>query len=327
MSAHTIATLPAHISTLLVTGAGGYVGREVASLLLARYPTLKLVLTDVRAPEPIGSSESIAADLSEETDVAKLFSGRTIDAILAFHGIMSGGSEAEFDLGYKVNIDAHRVLLNAARKETLTRKDGNKVVYVYTSSQAVYGGDKCLPEAFVDPSVTPLFPESSYGTAKAIVELYVFDYTRKGFVDGRILRLPTVAVRAGLPSSAASSFISGMIREPLMGKPSECPVASSFSDPEMSSVPIYLSRASTVFANIAYALAMPAAKFPSYSRTVNVPGITIVPRQIVEALAEIGGQDAVGLITYKRDPAVIAITSTWPGFLEAVRDFKDSLKA
>lgn len=96
---------------------------------------------------------------------------------------------------------------------------------------------------------TPLFPETSYGTAKAITELYAFDYARKNFVDTRILRLPTVAIRAGAPSSAASSFISGMIREPLQGLPSECPVATGLDDTALDTVPIYLSRAITVFDN------------------------------------------------------------------------------
>ncbi|KAI5477716.1 hypothetical protein MNV49_005999 [Pseudohyphozyma bogoriensis] len=342
-------SLPSWVKTILITGAGGFVGQKVAEVILARYPNVQLVLTDVRAPASLGpKTTSVAADLCDKEQVERLFKNYQVDAVIAFQGIMSGGSEADFDLGYRVNVDSHRIVLEAARKAGAARADGHKVIYVYTSGLAVYGGDKCKPEAFVDPEVTPLFPETSYGTAKAITELYVFDYTRKGFVDGRILRLPTVAIRSGAPSTAASSFISGMIREPLQGLPSECPVASGPDDPAMDNVPIYLSRASTVFNNIVYAVTLPADKFPKHSRTVNVPGITVTPRQIVEALEAVGGKKAVDLVTYKRDPAVIHIMQSWPGafdnkyaveqlgfelddaktgFMDAVKDFQASLKA
>ncbi|KAM0755428.1 NAD(P)-binding protein [Meredithblackwellia eburnea MCA 4105] len=346
MASVDIPDLPSHVKHVLVTGGGGYVGREVAKLLQTKFGSaLKITLADLNAPQPLGNAQTVSGDLSDPSQVAKLFEGEQVDAIMAFQGIMSGGSEANFDLGYKVNVDSHHALLEAARKESAKRTDGKKVIYVYISGLAVYGGDKCLPADFVVPEVTPLFPETSYGTAKAITELYVFDYTRKGFVDGRILRLPTVAIRAGAPSSAASSFISGMIREPLQGLPSECPVASGPEDPAMDTVPIYLSRASTVFRNIAYALTMDQTKFPKFSRTVNVPGITVTPRQIVDALEAVGGKKALDLVTYKKDEAVMHIMSAWPGafdntaaialgfvqddpktgFMAAVKDFKDGL--
>lgn len=175
----------------------------------------------------------------------------------------------------------------------------------------------------------------------------MFDYTRKGFIDGRIVRLPTVAVRPGLPSSAASSFVSGMIREPLQGQLSECPIATGMNDPILEAIPFWLTRASTVFNNLAYALVMDGKKFPTYSRSVNLPGISITTRQIIEALQLVGGQSAVDLLRFKKDPLVIAIAMTWPGafdntfalslgfeqddpktgFLEAVKDFKKNLEA
>ncbi|ORY88974.1 hypothetical protein BCR35DRAFT_288247 [Leucosporidium creatinivorum] len=344
MSFPPLASLPSHIHKILITGAGGYVGAETAKLLLELYPGVKLVLCDLKAPQSLGDrTETRAGDLCN-AKVAEQLIGDEVDAILAFQGIMSGQSEANHALGYAVNIDSHKNLLEAAKKVFETK--GKKITFVHISGLAVFGGERCKPEAFVDPMTTPLFPETSYGTAKAIAELYLNDYSRKGYVDGRTLRLPTVAIRAGAPSSAASSFISGIIREPLQGLPAVCPVATGPNDPAMDTVPIYLSRASTVFRNIVHALVMPAEKFPSYSRTVGVPGITVTPRQIVEALEKVGGKQALDLVTYEKDPKVIHIMQSWPGafdntvalglgfvqddpktgFMLAVEDFKAGLK-
>lgn len=206
------------------------------------------------------------------------------------------------------------------------------------------GGPKCLPEANVEPDTTPLFPETSYGTGKAIIELYLFDYSRKGYLDGRILRLPTVAIRAGAPSSAASSFISGLIREPLMGKRSLCPVAEGPEDPNLTKFPVYLSRVSTVrpnhsnvarpwsgcradtpstpcfrpqvIHNFIYAVSLPASVFPTHSRTVNLPGITTTPRLILDALAAVGGPEATALVDFEKDDKILHIMKAWPGSFE-----------
>ncbi|KAM0745880.1 NAD(P)-binding protein [Meredithblackwellia eburnea MCA 4105] len=340
----SLPTLPNHIKTVLITGARGYVGREVAKVLLEQYPgKLDIVLTDLEIPDALEGTTTVAADLCEKDQVQILFTKWKFDAIIAFQGIMSGGSEANFDLGFHVNVDSHRVLLEQARFEGQQR--GQKILYVFSSSLAVYGGPKCRPQDYVDPETTPLFPETSYGAAKAIAELYVFDYTRKGFIDGRILRLPTVCVRTGAPSTAASSFISGLIREPLQGIPSVCPIADSFDDEAMTGTPIYVSRSSTVFRNIAYAVVMDSSKFPSHSRTVNLPGFTVTPKGIVEALEKAGGKKALDLVSYKKDPIVVKIFSAWAGaynnklaldlgfmqddektgFFDAVQDFQKTL--
>lgn len=174
----------------------------------------------------------------------------------------------------------------------------------------------------------------------------MYDYTRKGYLDGRILRLPTVAIRAGAPSSAASSFISGLIREPLSGKRSLCPVADGPDDPNLTKFPVYLSRVSTIIHNFIYAASLPSSVFSKHSRTVNLPGITTTPAGILAALRAVGGEEAMSLVDFERDDKVLHIMSAWPGsfenetalklgfvrdstetgFTDAVKDFKRELE-
>lgn len=227
---------------------------------------------------------------------------------------MSGGSEANFELGYAVNVDSHVKLLAAARRHSdnvLKRK----MVYCFISSLAVYGGPKCKPTDHVIPADTPIIPGTSYGVEKTISELYAFDYGRRGYLDTRSLRLPTVAIRTGAPSTAASSFISGLIREPLQGLPSVYPVADGPDGELIDGMPVYLSRAKTVFRNIVWGLCMPEEnfKYGKGDRSINIPGITVTTRQILDALKEHGGEEATKLVSFKKDPAVIAICETWAG--------------
>jgi nucleoside-diphosphate-sugar epimerase len=196
---------------------------------------------------------------------------------------MSGGAEANFELGWSVNVDANVNLLKATHEHA--KEKGTKPIYVFVSSMAVYGGPKCLPENRVIPADTPPLAQSSYGIQKQIMELYVYDYGRRGFLDTRSIRLPTVAIRAGAPTGAASSFISDLIREPLLGNEAVCPIADSIDDKSMDTMPVYLTKASTAIRNIAYALCMPESKFkPGLGRSVNMPGISISPRGIINAL-------------------------------------------
>lgn len=263
---------------------------------------------------------------------------------------MSGGSEADFELGYAVNVDSHVALLKAARahSDAVLPKD-QKMTYVFISSLAVYGGDKCKPTDYVIPADTPIIPGTSYGVEKTIVELYAYDYGRKGYLDTRSCRLPTVAIRTGAPSTAASSFISGLIREPLQGIPSVVPIADGPDDPLIDGMPVYISRAKTVFRNIVWGLCMPAEnfKYGKGDRSINIPGIKITTRQILDALKEHAGEKGMSLVSYKKDEAVIKICETWAGdydnsaeqkqgfvvddretgFSEAVRDFKEELAA
>lgn len=229
---------------------------------------------------------------------------------------MSGGSEANFELGYAVNVDSHVSLLKVARAHAESALPaGVKMTYVFISSLAVYGGDKCKPTDHVVPADTPIIPGTSYGVEKTIVELYAYDYGRRGYLDTRSCRLPTVAIRTGAPSTAASSFISGLIREPLQGIESVCPIADNEADPMLDNMPVYLSRAKTVFRNIVWGLCMPEEniKLGKGDRSINIPGIRVTPRQILAALKEHAGDEGMKLVSYKKDPAVIAICETWAG--------------
>jgi len=345
----SVPVLPKTLKTILITGAGGFVGDRLVTYLLTHYPDVKLIVCDIRAPpeRPGGRVTSIGADLTDPEQAKTLFANGRVDGVFALHGIMSGGSEANFDFGYKVNIDSHRYLLEATRQHGAKYPDEPKILYVLTSSLAVYGGPKALPESHVDPDSTPITPESSYGTAKAIMEMFVFDYTRKGFIDGRSVRLPTVSVRAGAPSSAASSFISGLIREPLQGQESVCPITNDPKDPILDNMRIWVGSPKAVVRNIVYTITVPAEKYPKHHRSINIPGITITTREILNALEKYGGPSATALVKYSFEPQTYAICRTWAGsydntlafslgyenpdekegFDGAVKDFKGELEA
>lgn len=232
---------------------------------------------------------------------------------------MSGGSETNFDLGYAVNVDSNVTLLRAAYAHAqATNQTGpsapHKLSYVFVSSLAIYGGDKCKPTDRVIPEDTPLIPGTSYGVEKNIVELYVYDYGRRGWLDAKSVRLPSVVVRSGAPSTAASSFFSGLIREPLQGIETVLPIAKDINDPLLDQMGLYITKVSTVIRNIAYAGVVPDSVFKKgESRSVNLPGVKITPRQILQALEKHAGKKALDLVTYKVDPAVLAICETWAG--------------
>ncbi|KAJ9094827.1 hypothetical protein QFC20_006805 [Naganishia adeliensis] len=348
--------LPSHVKTILLTGAGGFVGRELVRLLLDRFPDVSLIATDVGAPPDHGIADKnrllcVAANLCDKSEVEKLFYGKRIQAVFALHGIMSGQSEADFELGYNVNIFSHLNVLSVLAKHAESRPSGEPLpVHVNVSSLAVYGGPKAQPTSCVIPEDTPLQPETSYGVCKSVVELITYDYSRKGFIDGRTVRLPTVCIRTGAPSSAASSFISGLVREPLQGIKTVCPIADSINDEAIEGMPIYVTRVKTVVENIARAINVKAEDIEQKvgkTRCINLPGIKITTRDILQAVEQAGGQKALDLIEFKKDPAVIAICKTWAGdydgtgpmslgfavddrqrgYAEAVADFQKTLKA
>jgi nucleoside-diphosphate-sugar epimerase len=207
--------------------------------------------------------------------------------------VVSGAAEADFDLGLRINLDASRLLLD------LCRAAGAKPRVVFTSSVAVYGG--ALPAVVTDD--TPLCPRSSYGAQKAIAELLLADYTRKGFVEGRILRLPTISVRPGAPNKAASSFASGLIREPLNGARTVCPVGLDLKL-------WLLSPRRAVDGLIAGAEL--AGEALGERRALNLPGLSVSVGEMIAALERAGGKSAMDLVRHERDPAVEAIVGSWP---------------
>src|SRR6476619_7234569 len=211
---------------VVMTGGAGFLGQRLAKALIERgtlagpdgHPRTidRLTLVDVAAARPAADSRvvSIAGDVADSALLERVIDRET-SSIFHLASIVSGQAEADFDLGMRVNFDATRTLLEIGRAR------GHRPRVVFASSCAVYGGE--LPD--VVPQLHELMPQSSYGTQKAMGELLIKDYTRRGFIDGRSLRLPTISVRAGKPNAALSSFASGIIREPLKGEPGVCPVS------------------------------------------------------------------------------------------------------
>ena len=294
---------------ILITGGAGFLGQRLAKRLLDRgelngKPITKIVLLDVARPadERLRADSRVQAETGDISDRAVLerHVDRNTEAIFHLAAIVSGQAEADFDLGMKINLDASRALLEVCRAA------GHAPRVVFTSSVAVYGGT--LPDVVQDD--TALNPQSSYGTQKAIAELLLCDYTRRGFVDGRVLRLPTISVRPGKPNAAASSFASGIIREPLNGERSTCPV-------DGDTRVWLLSPKSAVEALIA---GCEIGREKLGNRPVlNLPGLSVSVNEMVAALREVAGEETVARIDWQREPRIEKIVCSWPGAWNTAR--------
>ena len=293
---------------ILITGGAGFLGRRLAAKLLQR-GSLKgaddkdlridqIVLVDIVQGVPITDERVryIVGDIGDPDFLKSTIDAKT-DSIFHLAAIVSGQAEADFDLGMRINVDASRHLLD------ICRGLGHRPKFVFASSVAVYGGD--LPGVVFD--ATALTPQSSYGTQKAVIELFVNDYTRKGFIDGRVLRLPTISVRPGRPNAAASSFASGIIREPLAGEAAICPVKADAR--------LWLLSPQTVIESLIFAHELEAAAFGT-DRNVNLPGLSLTVGEMVTALEKIAGPEVVKRIKWERDPRIERLVSTWPGQLD-----------
>lgn len=289
---------------ILITGGAGFLGQRLARKLLERgrlsleggkpqtitqIDLLDVVKADLQDPRV----RSLEGDIADPAVLRQAIDSET-RAIFHLAAIVSGQAEADFDLGMRINLDASRALLETCRAL------GHKPRVIFTSSVAVYGGN--LPDTVRDD--TALNPQSSYGTQKAIAELLLADYTRRGFVDGRVLRLPTISVRPGRPNAAASSFASGIIREPLNGEPAVCPVGA---DTRLW----LLSPRGAIQALIAGceldADAM-ADRTP-----INLPGVSVTAAEMAQALREVAGDEVADRISWQADARVERIVGSWPG--------------
>ena len=304
---------------VLITGGAGFLGQKLAKQLLAR-GSLKdsegvdqkidqLLLIDVVEANDFGDQrvKVIAGDISNPELMQQLITTE-VQSIFHLAAIVSGQAEADFELGMRINLDAARLLLETCRSA------GHKPKIVFTSSVAVYGGT--LSEMVLD--TTALNPQSSYGAQKAICELLLNDYTRKGFVDGRVLRLPTISVRPGAPNKAASSFASGIIREPLNGKPSICPASTDLR--------IWLLSPRYAIESLIAGHDLHSSVL-GLNKSINLPGISVTVGQMIESLRKISGDQVAARISVEPDSKVEAIVRSWPGAWDASRAKSLGLKA
>lgn len=291
---------------IVITGGMGFLGLGIARKLLERDNVDSIVLFDVQVPGALpdgfdGRVTMVAGDIADREQVSALIDR---DDVSVFHlaSVVSAGGEQDFDLAMRVNLDGGRNVMEALRAQ------GGRPRMVFASSLAVFGGD--FPETVTD--MTRPAPETTYGMTKAMGELMINDYTRKGFLDGRAARLPTVIIRPGPPNLAASGFASGVFREPLAGKECVLPV-----NPE--SRIMVLGFRSAVQCLIGLMEAEEGAL--GGDRVVNLPNKAFSVTQMIEALERVAADKGIGLgpITPRPDPAIEAIISSWPLAMDDAR--------
>jgi D-erythronate 2-dehydrogenase len=297
---------------VLILGAAGMIGRKLTARLVADGQVggralERLTVADVARPEApsgaVAEVQPVAADLAAPGEAERLLADQP-DLIFHLAAVVSGEAEADFDKGYAVNLDGTRALLDAVRAAHLA--DGYHPRLVFTSSIAVYGAPlpDPIPEEFQH---TPL---TSYGTQKAIGELLLADYTRRGFVDGIGIRLPTICIRPGRPNQAASGFFSSILREPLIGQEAVLPVPETVRHWHASprSAVAFLVRAATLDGS---------AVGPR--RTLSMPGLSATVGEQIEALRRVAGERAVRLIRREPDEQIRRMVEGWAPALEATR--------
>ena len=290
---------------ILIIGAGGMIGRKLADRLaksgslngrqIARMTLLDVI--DPPVPEgDIPNVEARACDISKPGE-AETIAALRADIIFHLAAIVSGEAETDFEKGYRVNLDGTRALLEAIRLE------GERETYVprvvFTSSVAVYGAP--LPDPIADDYA--LAPLTSYGAQKAISELLLADYSRRGFLDGIGIRLPTIVIRPGAPNAAASGFFSGILREPLAGKRSILPVSDD--------VKHWLASPRSAVGFLIHAATLDTSSLGA-RRTLNMPGVAATVAEQIAALKRAAGPEAEALIDRKPDEAIEKIVSGWP---------------
>jgi len=297
---------------VMITGGAGFLGKRLAQAI--DWADDILLADIIEATDLPEGTRTTVADVSKPEDIAGIVTEDITD-VFHFGAVVSSGAEADFDLGIQVNLDGTRNLLEACRALPQT------VNFTFASSCAIFGS-----RGGALPSDAAARPESSYGVQKACGELLVNDFARKGFINGVSCRLPTVVVRPGKPNLAASSFASSIIREPIHGRRTVCPVG-----PETR---MWLGSVKSVITNFLKAHEMAQANtLPTY-RAINSPGIVLSVQEMLNALKRAGGDPS--LIDFEIDPKIEAIVSTWPSELDVTpelemgfaqdSDFKDVIE-
>jgi len=302
---------------LLITGAAGFLGARLARRLLARghldgQALSAVVLADLAMPPAdLLRDPRVRANVGALLTQCDGFRSAAFDMVFHLASAVSAECEADFDLGLRSNLDTTRALLDALRAA------GNVPRFIFASSVAVFGSDPALrlPPLVRDDTLPT--PQSSYGIHKFICEQLVADYTRKGYIDGRSARLMSVAVRPGRPNGAASGFLSGIVREPLAGEPSVCPVSPDTA--------VAVSSPSRTIGGL---IAVAEARREAFGgRTaLNLPALTVRVQDMLDALSAVAGAAASKLVSFEPDAAIAAIVGSWPARFDNARAQRLGLK-
>jgi len=294
---------------IVITGAAGFLGKKLVKALLAKgslinqqgqqQPITRITAFDIAPLTGINDPRLnvVCGDICDPAELAKLIDEQT-DSVFHLAAIVSGQAEQNFDLGMKINVDAARQIMERLRALP------HCIRLVTTSSVAVFGGN--LPDKVPDDQVW--MPQSSYGTQKAMNDLLLSDYSRKGFLDGRSLRMPTIVVRPGKPNAAASSFASGIIREPLNGETANCPVSTDTR--------LWLMSPDKAVAALVRGHELDS-KALDKGRVINLCGLSVTVDTMLDSLRRIAGDEVVARISYQPDQAIINIVNSWPGDFHA----------
>jgi len=298
---------------VLITGGTGFIGKKLANRILQQNGIAlaggreraieKVTITD-RSSSREGFVDDPRLDFvfGEFTDAHTLGRALCADIDVIFHlaAVVSGQAEQEFETGLRVNLQATINLLETCRQL------GNCPLVIFTSSVAVYGGD--LPDTVTDS--TRATPQNSYGAQKAACEILINDYSRKGYIDGRSLRLPTIIVRPGRPNAAASSFASGIIREPLQGQMTVCPVVAESR--------MWVMSPRTVITNLIHALTLSAAQLGT-DRTIPLPGTTVSVAVLLDTMGRLTSDRVIARVKFQPDQFIQRIVNGWPATFDLKR--------
>lgn len=308
---------------ILITGGAGFLGTKLARTLLTRdalcdQTIARLVLTDrFEVGDPfIANDRRVQQHIGDLLESLPDLFEAAFDAVFHFASAVSGECEADFSLGVRANLATTEALLEQLRRQAEHRGVVGRLFF--SSSVAVFGGDAGLPLPPVITDRTLPVPQSSYGIHKFVCEQLIADYTRKGFIDGRLARLMTVSVRPGRPNGAASSFLSGIIREPLAGQPSVCPVRPGMRV-ALASPDTTITGLLAVFESSPEALGGRTA--------INLPALTVSVGEMLQALRDIAGDETADLVQLVHDPAIERIVGSWPSRFECERTQALGLRA
>lgn len=289
---------------IVITGGCGFLGRLIAERAVARGDTVTLF--DIASPaDGLGTLDGKVrvqiGDITDKPTITALVAGA--DAVVHLASMVSAGSEADFDAAMRVNLDGGRLVLDAARA------NGPSTKVLFTSSLAIFGG-AAMP-ARVDQMTRPL-PQNTYGMTKAVMEMLINDMSRKGFIDGRVARLPTIIVRPGKPNPAASSFASGVIREPLMGDETRLPVPRDMT--------LMVGGYRVCIDGLMALLDAPAAAFGD-DRVVNLPNLTVTVAEMIAATTAVAARHNLtpGPVIDAPDASILAIVGAWPTAMDCSR--------